>query len=432
MEPTLAVGERVIVNRIGNRFAEPQRRRHRRLPPAARRRRQTACGGPAEAVSRARALPARARPQTRSNRTSSSASSACPGDRIADPRRPRRAQRRAAEGEFIRACGGGERVQLPGAITVPAGHYFMMGDNRGASDDSRFWGPVPRDWIIGGAFVTYWPPEAHRPPLRRGRARPSPRGEPPGARREPAAQPRRERQRPAQAVRASIARSARASSPAPTRPGRGCLAGPLVAAAVLFDYERLTAARRARARGAQRLQAADARRARGALPARPAHAPRDVAVVSRCARGIDATACTRRTSRRCATRSRASRATGLHLPSDGFPVGDVGHQQRAVIGGDATSAAIAAASVLAKVTRDRYMRRADALHPGWEFAAPRRLRDARAPRGDRGLGVSPLHRLSFQSHRLSAARRSEAGGLAVPKARASRCSRPTSRPRRRS
>ena len=33
----------------------------------------------------------------------------------------------------------------------------MMGDNRGDSQDSRFWGPVPRSWIIGGAFATYWP-----------------------------------------------------------------------------------------------------------------------------------------------------------------------------------------------------------------------------------------------------------------------------------
>jgi signal peptidase I len=47
---------------------------------------------------------------------------------------------------------------LPKTITIPADHYFMMGDNRGASDDSRFWGPVPRDWIIGEAFATYWPP----------------------------------------------------------------------------------------------------------------------------------------------------------------------------------------------------------------------------------------------------------------------------------
>jgi signal peptidase I len=35
----------------------------------------------------------------------------------------------------------------------------MMGDNRGDSDDSRFWGPVPTSWVIGGAVATYWPPD---------------------------------------------------------------------------------------------------------------------------------------------------------------------------------------------------------------------------------------------------------------------------------
>ncbi len=43
------------------------------------------------------------------------------------------------------------------AITVPAGDYYMMGDNRGNSLDSRYWGPVPQKWIIGVAFATYWP-----------------------------------------------------------------------------------------------------------------------------------------------------------------------------------------------------------------------------------------------------------------------------------
>jgi signal peptidase I len=64
----------------------------------------------------------------------------------------------AKEG-FTKPCDGGTSCNMPEEITVPPDHYFMMGDNRGASDDSRFWGPVPRDWIIGQAFFTYWPPD---------------------------------------------------------------------------------------------------------------------------------------------------------------------------------------------------------------------------------------------------------------------------------
>jgi len=60
---------------------------------------------------------------------------------------------------FIKPCNDGNSCNLPKQITIPPDHYFMMGDNRGASDDSRFWGPVPRDWIIGEAFFTYWPPD---------------------------------------------------------------------------------------------------------------------------------------------------------------------------------------------------------------------------------------------------------------------------------
>jgi signal peptidase I len=43
--------------------------------------------------------------------------------------------------------------------TVPQGEYFMLGDNRASSCDSRTWGPVPRSNLIGPVIVTYWPPD---------------------------------------------------------------------------------------------------------------------------------------------------------------------------------------------------------------------------------------------------------------------------------
>ena len=46
-----------------------------------------------------------------------------------------------------------------GPVKVPQQSYFMMGDNRSQSCDSREWGSVPRDNLIGKVFATYWPPK---------------------------------------------------------------------------------------------------------------------------------------------------------------------------------------------------------------------------------------------------------------------------------
>ena len=122
-----------------------------------------------------------------------------------------------------------------------------------------------------------------------------------------------------------------------------------------------------------------------------------VAIVSRCAPGIDARGL--HVTNLFALRDALAKVAceGCICLSDGFPVASLGFEQRAVIGGDGKSAAIAAASVIAKETRDRYMRRADSAHPGWEFAQHVGYSTPEHRDAIQRLGVTPLHRLSFQS-----------------------------------
>jgi ribonuclease HII len=178
--------------------------------------------------------------------------------------------------------------------------------------------------------------------------------------------------------------------------GRGCLAGPLVAAAVLFDLEALTVGD-VRALGSLNDSKQHDIEAREHLFPIVLRTAVKINTVSRCVRGIDG-----RGLHRTNLAALRDALSGVARPGtlclvDGFAVPDFGYEQRPIVDGDATSAAIAAASIVAKVTRDRFMHRADAVHPGWEFATHVGYSTPEHREAIQRLGVSPLHRLSFQS-----------------------------------
>jgi ribonuclease HII len=178
--------------------------------------------------------------------------------------------------------------------------------------------------------------------------------------------------------------------------GRGSLAGPLVAAAVLFDLERLTLSdRRALSRlNDSKQHTAEAREELYPLVLRAAARS---TIVTRCVRGIDCRGLhvTNLEALRSALLSVA--CDGCLCLVDGFRVPEFGFEQRAVVDGDCRSAAIAGASVLAKVTRDRYMHRVAERHPDWEFDTNVGYSTPEHRAAIRQHGVSPIHRLSFQS-----------------------------------
>jgi ribonuclease HII len=181
--------------------------------------------------------------------------------------------------------------------------------------------------------------------------------------------------------------------------GRGCLAGPLVAAAVLFDYDALTTRelRSLSALNDSKQHSAETREELYPLVLRSAAR---VHVVSRCVRGIDARGLhkTNLAALRDALRGVTDGAAGEVLCLiDGFSVAEFERSQRAIVDGDATSAAIAAASIVAKVSRDRFMREADLRHPGWSFAEHVGYSTPSHREAILRNGVSPLHRMSFQS-----------------------------------
>jgi signal peptidase I len=156
MVPTLEVGQRVLVNRIGHRFSDPKVGDivvfH---PPAGSE--TDSCGNSDRPETAACDRPT----QGEADVNFIKRVVAGPGDtiRIQDGHVIRNGKREKDPYISNTCASSSDRgCNLSTPIRIPPDHWFMMGDNRGESDDSRFWGPVPRESIIGGAFATYWPP----------------------------------------------------------------------------------------------------------------------------------------------------------------------------------------------------------------------------------------------------------------------------------
>jgi signal peptidase I len=129
--------DRVLANRLLYRFRDPERGEIVvfKTPPAAR----TRCGAGGTFVKRLIGLPG----ERLEVRTEAGLSHVyIDGKRLPEP--------------YIES----ERrdTRAPETFRIPQGHYFMMGDNRSQSCDSREWGTVPRENLIGKVFATYWPP----------------------------------------------------------------------------------------------------------------------------------------------------------------------------------------------------------------------------------------------------------------------------------
>jgi signal peptidase I len=158
MLPTLHINQRVLVDRIGTHFTTPKIGNIIVFHPPA----SESCADPNEGENQdgQQSPTACDVAQTKeSTQTYIKRVVGLPGDRLSirDGHVYRNGVREKAP--FAEPCVGAAECNFPATITIPRGDYYMMGDNRPDSLDSRFWGPVPKAWIIGKAFLTYWPPD---------------------------------------------------------------------------------------------------------------------------------------------------------------------------------------------------------------------------------------------------------------------------------
>jgi ribonuclease HII len=178
--------------------------------------------------------------------------------------------------------------------------------------------------------------------------------------------------------------------------GRGSLAGPLVTAAILFDYERL---RDHRVRPLGLLN--------DSKQVSPENRETLFRAVAGCAsrisvRVIPPDVIDRDGLHRSNLRGLRETLAALCPPAeaclvDGFRLGPLAPEHQAVVDGDERSAAIAAASIVAKVVRDRAMRRLDALYPQYGFMSHVGYITPGHSAVVRARGPSDIHRRSFEA-----------------------------------
>jgi signal peptidase I len=139
MEPTLWSGDRILVNKLSYQLHDVNRGDLVvfRSPP------DSVAGGE-DLIKRVIALPGE-------RVTSDGGRLLIGGGLLIEPYLP--FQNGTADFGIVPWC----NVAEMGACTVPDGHVFVMGDNRANSRDSRFFGPVPVESIVGRAFVRVWP-----------------------------------------------------------------------------------------------------------------------------------------------------------------------------------------------------------------------------------------------------------------------------------